>query len=324
MPPMVGRLLAICGWLAHVVGRRVRGPSLGRFGSAPVLGLAALLAVGALLPLLIPSFDPQPEDVVVQTIFDGRVNAPDGWIRLRGRIVPLTESPTGEPGAWSLLVDEENLLRSIVLRTAQPLEAAASTMVTGRLVDATVVVDEELPIEATVAGTPPRVVPDAIVVLDATTKPVRSVLWPISILPALLAAGLVIGSRVGYPIFRPTSEVDVLTTPLGPGERVPAAFGGRVGPTGRNLADPGAALLLVRRGPKGNLLTAQVLADEGQVAPAPVTIGGGWTSGRIGDVYALTETVPALTIRSELVDATFLFARRTERDRVAALVSVER
>jgi hypothetical protein len=29
-------------------------------------------------------------------------------------------------------------------------------------------------------------------------------------------------------------------------------------------------------------------------------------------------------IRSELVDATFLFARRAERDRVAALISVER
>jgi hypothetical protein len=55
-----------------------------------------------------------------------------------------------------------------------------------------------------------------------------------------------------------------------------------------------------------------------------VTIGGGWTVGRVGDVHALTETVPALIIRSELVDATFLFARTAERDRVAALVSVER
>jgi hypothetical protein len=321
---VVGRLLAACGWLAHQVRRAFRDGPRDRYGKAPVLVLATILTVAAALPLVIPYFDPQPEDVAVQTIFDRRVTHPDGWVRLRGRVVPLTESPTGEEGSWSLLVDEQNLLRAVVLRSADPLEPEASTMVTGRLVPAGVIVEEELPIEATVAGTPPNVVGDQVVVLDAVRKPVRGVLWPLSLLPALLAAGLVIGSRVGYPIFRPTVEVDVLTAPLGPGERVPAVFGGRIGPTGRSLADPGGVLLLVRRGPTGNLLTAQVLPDEGQIAPGPVTIGGSWTSGRVGDVHSLSETVPALTIRSELVDATFLFAKRAERDRVAALVSVER
>ncbi len=80
----------------------------------------------------------------------------------------------------------------------------------------------------------------------------------------------------------------------------------------------------MRRGPKGNLLTAQPLADDGGVAPAPVTIGGSWTTGRLGYVYTVSETVPALVLRSELVDATFLFARTAERDRVAALVTIER
>jgi hypothetical protein len=108
------------------------------------------------------------------------------------------------------------------------------------------------------------------------------------------------------------------------GERVPSAYGGRIGPNERSLADPGGALLLVRRGPKGSLLTAQPLADDGGVAPAPVPIGGSWTSGRVGAVHTLTETVPALEVRSELVDATFLFARSAERDRVAALVAVDR
>ena len=74
----------------------------------------------------------------------------------------------------------------------------------------------------------------------------------------------------------------------------------------------------------GNLLTAQPLADEGGPAPAPVTIGGSWTSGVIGTVHTVRETVAALRVRSELVDATFLFARMGERDRVAALVAVER
>ena len=152
----------------------------------------------------------------------------------------------------------------------------------------------------------------------------RVIHWPLSILPILLAAVLLVGARAGYPVFRPTTEVDVLTAPLGPGERVPAAYGGRVGSNVHDLADPGAALLLVRRGANGNFLTAQPLADGGSVAPPPVTIGGSWTSGRVGYVHTVTETVPALVVRSELVDATFLFARTTERDRVGALIAVDR
>jgi hypothetical protein len=321
---MAGRLLALCGWLAWQAGRALhRGPLRGA-GAAPVLVLAGVLVILAVLPLIIPQLDPQPEDVVVQTIFDGGVTHPEGWIRLRGRVQPLAEPQPGDDASYALLIDADNPLRAIALRTEEPMEAAASTMVTGHLVAGAIIVEEDLPIEATVAGTPPVVVPDRVVEPDATPKPERGVLWPISILPALLAAGLVIGSRVGYPIFRPTSEVDVLASPLGTGERVPAAYGGRVGPNDRPLTDPGGVLLLVRRGPKGSLLTAQPLADDGGVAPAPVTIGGSWTSGRVGYVHTVSETVPALTVRSELVDATFLFARTAERDRVAALVSVER
>ena len=295
-----------------------------RMGQAPAIGLAILLLVLAAIPIVLPQLDPQPQDATVQEVIDGGVMEPTGWVRLRGRVVPLEDSPTGEGGRFALFVDEADTLRSIVLRADEPLEAAASTMVTGRLAAATVVVEETLPIEATVAGTPPRIVADQVVDVDGTPKPERVVLWPLSILPALLAGGLLIGARVGYPIFRASTEVDVLSGPLGPGERLPAAYGGRIGPNVREMIDPGGVLLVVRRGPRGNLLTAQPLADDGGVAPSPVTIGGGWTTGRSGYVYAATETVPALIIRSELVDATFLFARIAERDRVAALVTVER
>ncbi len=316
----MGRLLAICGWLAWQVRRPLR-----QLGTALPIAVAVLLVIVAALPIVIPQLDPQPQDATVQEVVDGAVTEPAGWIRLQAHvIVPLSEAPTDERGRYGLLVDETDELRAIVLRSEQPITADESTAITGHLAEATVVVEEDLPIEATVAGTPPTVVPDRLLELDPTPKPVRVVLWPLSIPPLLLAAMLVVGSRVGYPVFRPTSEIDVLTGPLGPGERLPAAYGGRIGPNIRALADPGGALLLVRRGPKGNLLTAQPLADDGGVAPAPVTIGGSWTSGRIGYVYTVSETVAALLIRSELVDATFLFARRAERDRVAALITVER
>lgn len=322
---MIGRLLAFCGWLA----RPLRSGPLAGLGSSGVVAAAIGLLVLAALPIVIPQFDPQPEDVAIQAIFDGTVTHPDGWVRLRGQLVPLPEAPVFEDGAYGVLIDAENPLRSVVTRSDEPAPGAEAAVLTGRLAPATVDVESvqaQIPISAlaATAGTAPRVIADQVVDLDPVTKPARGILWPLAVLPALAALPLLVGARVRYPLFRPTTEIDVLVAPLGVGERVPAAYGGRVGPNERALDDPGGVLLVVRRGPKGNLLTAQPLPDDGGVAPAPVTIGGSWTSGRVGYVHTVRETVPALTIRSELVDATFLFSRTTERDRVAALVSVER
>jgi hypothetical protein len=326
---VMGRILAVCGWLAWQAGRPFRGGSQRRDTRPVVIGLAIVLLVLAALPILLPQFAAQPSDATVEEIFQGTVAEPDTWVRLRGRLFPLAESPTGQDGTFALLIDEANPLRAIVVQSSDPVaseaaEEVAPQAVTGRLRALGTSVEEELPIEATVAGTPPRVVPDRVLALDPVVTAERVVWWPLSILPLLLGVILLIGARIGYPIFRRSSVVDVLAAPLGPGERLPAAYGGRVGPNERPLADPGAALLLVRRGPRGNLLTAQPLPEDGGLAPGPVTIGGSWTAGRIGDVYTVSETIPALVVRSELVNATFLFARTAERDRVAALVAVER
>jgi hypothetical protein len=325
----MGRFLAVSGWLAWQVRRPFRRTALRRFGSAPAYALAGLLLVIAALPIVLPLLDAQPTDVDVPDIFDGAVSEPGTWIRVDGRAFALESSPTTASGNYALLVDAERHLRAVVVRAPQPFpdedaEEVAVRPYSGRLVLLPVTVDmTALPIEATEAGTPPQVVADRIIELDAATKPERSVWWPLAVLPVLLAALLIVGAGVGYPVFRPTKEVDVLAAPLGVGERLPAAWGGRIGPVRSDLADPLGALLLVRRGTTGNVLTAQPLADEGP-APAPVTIGGGWTAGRTGYVHALRETVPALAIRSELVDAIFLFSRTAERDRVAAMVTVDR
>lgn len=316
----MGRLLAIGGWLAWQVGRPF-GARVGRW-VAPVVALA--LVVMALVPIVVPLLDAQPEDASVQDIFDASITHPEGWLRLSGRLVPLRDNPTPEPGAHALLVDAENPLRAVVVRGPTGVEAADAATVTGRLAPSSVEIGEELPIEATVAGTPPRIVTDRVLVLDATAKPLRPTLAYLAIPPLALAALLIVGARTGYPIFRPTASVDVLTRPLGPGERIPTAWGGRIGAIRADLADPAGALLLVRNEGQGDLLTVQPLGDGDGPAPKPVLIGGGWTQGRIGSVHTARETVAALHVRSELVDATFLFARGAERDRVAALVAVER
>lgn len=325
---MTGRFLAVAGWLASMVARPFRRTPMRRFRGAPAVMVAVVLLVLAALPIVVPQLDPQPADVAVDEILSGTVTEPGTWVRLTGRAYGLAGPPTDGEGSYALFVDAAQRLRAIVVRGTQPFDAAPSEVesgsVTGRLVAASVVVDEDLPIEATEAGTPPRISPDRIVELDPVAKAPRSTSWPLSIPPALVSVLLLIGSRTAYPVFRPTRDIDVLAAPLGPGERLPAAWGGRIGPNERDLADPGGVLLVIRRGPNGDLLTAQPLSDDRGVAPAPVTIGGGWSSGRIGDVHAVRETVPALIIRSELVDATFLFARTAERDRVAALIAIER
>jgi len=320
---MFGRFLAICGWLATKVRRPFTGPlsSLRRWAPYVVAGLLLVLAAA---PIVVPMLQAQPQDVTIQEILDGGVSEPSRWVRLQGRVVPLTEAPTDQPGHYGLFVDAADTLQAIVVTSGERITRAPSTPITGHLAGAIVAVEEDLPLEATVFGAPPVIVPNQVVQLDESPLPERVVLWPLSLLPLLLAAVLVIGAVVGYPVFRRTSEVDVVSSPLAPGERVPAAFAGRLGPTVRDLADPGAALIVVRPGPSGNVLTAQPLSDDERPAPPPVPIGGGWSRGRIGWVYTVSEAVPALRLRAESIDATLLFAKTGERDRVAGLIAVDR
>jgi hypothetical protein len=320
---MFGRFLAICGWLAMKVRRPFTGPLAALRPWAPIV-VAGLLLLLAVAPIVAPLFQAQPEDVTVEQILDGAVTEPSGWVRLQGRVVPLTESPVDEPGRYGLFVDAADTLQAIVVRSGQQIARAPSTSISGHLAGAIVAVEEDLPLEATVFGAPPAIAPNLLVQLDDAAMPARVVLWPLSILPVVLAVILVIGAVVGYPVFRRTSEVDVVSSPLAPGERVPAAFAGRLGPEVRELADPGALLIVVRPGPNGNVLTAQPLSDDERPAPPPVRIGGGWARGRIGWVYTVSEAVPALRLRSDLIDATLLFAKTGERDRVAGLIAVDR
>jgi hypothetical protein len=236
-------------------------------------------------------------------------------------VVPLDAPPTTGPGEFAILVDADDPLEAIVVTGPDEIAAADATMVTGHLRPTTVLITEDLPVEATVAGTPPHLVLDRVVDLDATALPERVVLWPITLLGAIVIGMLAIGLRTGYPVFRSVHETNILAMPLAPGDTLPVAVGGRVGPHDCSLADPAGALITVGSGPRGGVLTVQLLGN-GRSAPPPVEVGGGWTDGRVGYVHTIDETVPALAVRSERADAVLLFARTTERDRVAALVTV--
>jgi hypothetical protein len=327
-----GRLLAACGWLAWQIERRL-GP-LRRLGGRRIVAvLAGALAVGAVAVVAIGVAQDQPQEVTVEDIRTDAVTHPTRWVRLRGHTVPLAADPTtvGEPNAnYGVLVDAENTLRAVVIQSDRPVPDAnfdaEPTVFTGHLFATTVreqEVQDELPIKATAFGTPPRIATDAIAVLDPTPFPERVIWWPLTVLLALLAGILALGAWAGYPVFRPTRELDVLARPLGPGERIPAAVGGRLGEHRIDLADPAEALLLAGRGTHGPVLTIQLMPAGGP-APRPVSIGDGWTKARIGYLHVLGETVPALKVRAERANITLLFARRSERDRAASMVATDR
>jgi hypothetical protein len=177
---MFGRFLAICGWLAEKVRRPFTGPLAALRPWAPIV-VAGLLLFLAVAPIVVPLFQAQPEDVTVQQILDGAVTEPSGWVRLQGRVVPLTESPVDEPGRYGLFVDAADTLQAIVVRSGGSIARAPSTSISGHLAGAIVAVEEELPLEATVFGAPPAIVPNLLVQLDDAAMPARVVLWPLAI-----------------------------------------------------------------------------------------------------------------------------------------------
>ena len=118
---MIGRLLAVCGWLAWQVGRPFRSrrlrPRCTDGGRRPARARRPCRDRAC------PQLDPQPADLAVQALFDGAATDPGTWIRLDGRLVPLTEAPTEAAGSYGLLVDAANQLRAIVVRSDDPITA---------------------------------------------------------------------------------------------------------------------------------------------------------------------------------------------------------
>src|ERR1700752_369439 len=136
---MFGRFLAICGWLAMKVGGPFTGPLSVLRPWAPFV-VAGLLLVLAAAPIVVPMFQAQPQDVTIQQILGGRVSEPSRWVRLQGRVGPLTEAPTDEPGRYGLFVDAADTLQAIVVRSGQQIERAPSTAITGHLAGAVIAV----------------------------------------------------------------------------------------------------------------------------------------------------------------------------------------
>ena len=238
----MGHVLAICGWMAWQTRRLFDGTRLS--GASTMLAPIASPSCSSCsppFPCCCRSSTHSREDVAVQQIFDGTVSHPDGWVRLQRPHLPVagiahrrgrhlrTPHRRGEPPARRRR-RERGRARAAGQRDhhRHPPRARGGEL------------SRRLPIEATVAGTPPRRRrPDRRARRCRQAGAATVVPWPLAILPILLAAMLLIGARVGYPIFRPAADIDVLASPLAPGERLPSAYGGRIGPNEASLGRAG-------------------------------------------------------------------------------------
>lgn len=317
---MVIRIGLLAAWLVWQLRRGfgwLRIPS-----AAGVLALMAVIVALAVVPIVMTAREPQPESATVAAIEAYAVTEPDGWVRLSGEVVPLPGVASLEAGNYALLLDAEQPGRAIVLHADGEILATDLATLTGHVAIAAVDAGIQSSLPRELRAAPPHIVGDRIIELDAAPYPPATVSWELVLLPLIVALALGIGLRMGYPMFRATTEVDVLAQPLAAGERLPIAVAGRLRAHDAPLHDPAEGLLLVARGAAGTALSVQLIPPEGGYV-APVPIGPGWMKGRIGSVYTLREEVPALAIEADGVNAILMFARVNERNKAAASVGTE-
>ncbi|MDQ2935123.1 MAG: hypothetical protein M3R49_09155 [Chloroflexota bacterium] len=318
---MPARVLLIFGLLASIVER-----GLGFIPGRILRGrrtwiVVGLLIAAATIPIVASVNGVHPQEVTVGEILAGRVSQPDGWVRVPGTIESLHGIPSQIEGSFYLLHDAKDPSLSIVLRSDTRLQRLPEVP-TGHLEIAGVQVPGYASATDPAAGSQRRVIPGQLLAIDAIPAPPASIAWPLVLLPLLLAGILFVGNRFGYPLYEETREIDVLATPLAPGERLPVVVAGRVGEHRLPLRDPVEGLLLVSAGSRGPELAVQLLLGAGRHV-APVAVGD-WTAGTVGYVHTMREHVAAIALQAEQIDAILMFASIAERDRAAGRVSIRR
>ena len=283
--------------------------------------MVGLLIVAALIPIFASFGGSHPQELNISEILAGKVSRSDGWVRVPGTIEPLPGIPSEIEGSFYLLHDAKDPSLAMVLRADSRLQHFPDVP-TGHLEVIAVQVPGYVSATDPAADSKRRVIPGQLLALDTTPAPQASIAWPLVLLPLLLAGILFAGNRFGYPLYEETREVDVLATPLAPGERLPVVVAGRVGEHRVPLDDPMEGLLLVSAGARGPELAIQLLLGAGNYV-APVVVGD-WTAGTVGYVHTLRERVAAMAMQAEQIDAILMFATIAERDRAAGRVSIRR
>ena len=278
--------LAAAGRLATTLDRRVSR-------RATWLIVIGLVVVSLIWTYLIGS-SPRPTDLTFEDVRTGSIPAMTSWVRIEGDLRPYPNSDslyelhdTAEPSLYLIVITEAPLPLGHQVMTGQISPTARAT--TGNIGS----------LEADIPAVPKRNEPFAII-------------W----LPAAVAAMILLGRRLGYPIVRRERRRPVHGPPLAPGERLRARRSGRIQSVSLAPADAVPCAVEVRRGDEAHDL---VLIADAQLSGDPAE-----------QVVRVRRSVPVVPLKvcrttgcdrgvlvhAQAADLVLVFRERSERDRL--------
>jgi hypothetical protein len=280
---LLDRWLVATGYAHWRITRRGRSDWIA--GALLVLAFAAIV-----VPVIVVAVTPQPEEATFEQLQQNLVTST--WVRVQGDLQPAEPWPDGtlrysmrEPG-------NEALILTVVSPNPLP---TGPTEITGRI-----------------SGGPPVERSFGVILADERYEPPRRDPWALLAIPAILAVGLVIGGRAGYPVLRPDRAATAGVRPLVEGQRVAASWSGRIG----DLEVPYGRARPCR---------VSVVADPGV---CDVTIADAHGTRTVGvfrsaqkqrlRICSLRGSVPGVEAHGPGLDLLFAFDDRATRDRFAA------
>lgn len=280
--------LAVAGWLADAIERRVGGSR--RAVRGVVIGLFALSAI----PISLIGSSPRPTDLTFEDVKLDRIPAMTSWVRLEGELRPLE----GARGFLYELHDTRDDRLYVIVIAEAPLELGHAVL-TGRLSLGEATVGNIGSIEADIPAVPKRNEPFGLILL-----------------PAAVGLVVILGGRLGYPVVRrdgrPGSAPAAGLVPLAADERMAAWWSGRIGSEGIHLQQRIPCTLSVTPGAG----VSDLWIEDARGARS-VRVRRSVPMRRVR-LCRLGGSEPGLEIFAQTADLTLVFADRTARDRLAA------
>jgi hypothetical protein len=287
------RILAVLGRLvASMAGWAPWAPRVASIGLA-TLTLILLLIVGA---------TPEPSDISYEDLQAGRIPAMTSWLRLEGdlTIVPANASYTFTDQWVYALRDTRGSGLAVTVVADSPL-VIGDTQITGRI-------SGVLSAPGTFAS----------IAADVPTKPGRTDPWLLYGLPAVIAIGIGVGMRAGYPVVRRESPAASRPVPFESGGSVAVRLGGRIGGRVIPLDSMRSCTLAV----VGDVETCDLILAERDLTMRITARRAAMT--RRLRICRTSGCEPALEIHAPSGDLVLAFTNRVDRERIATALEWDR
>jgi hypothetical protein len=312
---MIHRFLALLGFAATRINAWLRAP-LARLGLqlAGVWLVVLVLLIAAAIPSYFEAAKVSPQGVSIDQITQRSLSALTSWVRLEGKVVTLNDNRSAQAqyGVTSVLIRDG---KAIMLSSSQPVEQRDD--ITGQAVNAPGSGDRIRSLASPGLLDGIGVSPNGLVLVDDVPPPPSTTPWWLIYADLALAAGLVIGTVVGYPVFGAARPRRV--APLRATEELPVGVVAELRRSGRTTSLPLGGASLGRGDTPATLLLKIPAAIE--AAAHDVNIHRDmWTFARAGTEYTVGGSVPALEVRSFALHGIVSFASADDRDRAAAVL----